>query len=162
MPRTLATALCAAAALLTAAAATAPALAAPLMSEGAPTRVIHVPRDQSLSFRLDQPASKIVVAQPDIAEVVATTDRSFYVRGVDVGATNLLVYGPGGHLMEVIGVRVGVDASALEADLAEALPTAHIRVQSLGEGVLLTGDVTNPGVSRCAPLKSPRNSPRNR
>ena len=37
--------------------------------------------DKSLSFRLDEPASEIVVAQPDIAEVVATTDRSFYVRG---------------------------------------------------------------------------------
>lgn len=147
MPRTIATALCAAAALLTASAATAPALAAPLMSEGAPTRVIHVSRDKSLSFRLDQPASKIVVAQPDIAEVVATTDRSFYVRGVDVGATNLLVYGPAGRLMEVIDIRVGVDAAALEADLAEALPTAHIRVQSLGEGVLLTGDVANPGIA---------------
>ena len=147
MPRSFATALCAALTLVTASAGATGACAGPLPSEGAPTRVIHVPRDQSLSFRLDQPASKIVVAQSDIAEVVATTDRSFYVRGVDVGTTNLLVYGPGGRLMEVIDVRVGVDATALEADLAEALPAAHIKVHTLGDGVLLTGNVANPGIA---------------
>ena len=116
-------------------------------SEAAPSRTISVPRDKSLSFRLDEPATKIVVAQPDIAEVVATTDRSFYVRGLDVGSTNLLVYGPGGRLIQVIDVRVGVDAAALESDLHTALPAEHIKVQNLGQGVLLTGDVSNPGIA---------------
>src|SRR5437899_6035683 len=147
MPRNLATALCATLALLTTGAAAAPAFADALPSESAPSRVISVPRDKSLSFRLDQPATKIIVAQPDIAEVVATTDRSFYVRGIELGSTNLLVYGPGGRLMEVIDVRVGIDAQTLERDLAQALPKEHIRVQTLGEGVMLTGEVSNPGVA---------------
>jgi pilus assembly protein CpaC len=147
MSRNLTAALCASLALLSAGAAAVPAHADALPSEAAVSRVISVPRDKSLSFRLDEPATKIVVSQPDIAEVVATTDRSFYVRGIDVGSTNLLVYGPGGRLMEVIDVRVGVDAAALERDLAQVLPNEHIRVQSLGEGVMLTGDVSNPGVA---------------
>jgi pilus assembly protein CpaC len=147
MPRNLATALCATLALLTTGAAATPAFADALPSESAPSRVISVPRDKSLSFRLEQPATKIIVAQPDIAEVVATTDRSFYVRGIELGSTNLLVYGPGGRLMEVIDVRVGVDAQTLEHDLALALPKEHIRVQTLGDGVMLTGEVSNPGVA---------------
>lgn len=147
MPRNLATALCATVALLTTGAAATSAFADALPSESAPSRVISVPRDKSLSFRLDQPATKIVVAQPDIAEVVATTDRSFYVRGIELGQTNLLVYGPGGRLMEVIDVRVGVDAPTLERDIALALPKEHIRVENLGEGVLLTGEASNPGVA---------------
>lgn len=116
-------------------------------AEAAPSRTISVPKDKSLSFRLDEPATKIVVAQPDIAEVVATTDRSFYVRGLDVGSTNLLVYGPGGRLMQVIDVRVGVDATMLEADLTQALPAKHIKVRTLGDGVILTGKVSNAGVA---------------
>jgi pilus assembly protein CpaC len=147
MPRNLATALCATLAVLTTGAAAAPAFADALPSESAPSRVISVPRDKSLSFRLDQPATKIIVAQPDIAEVVATTDRSFYVRGINLGSTNLLVYGPGGRLLEVIDVRVGIDAQTLERDLALALPKEHIRVQTLGDGVMLTGEVSNPGVA---------------
>jgi pilus assembly protein CpaC len=147
MPRNLATALCATVALLAVGATATSACADALPSEAAVSRVITVPRDKSLSFRLEQPAAKIVVAQPDIAEVVATTDRSFYVRGLELGATNLLVYGPGGRLMEVIDVRVGIDAKTLERDLAEALPKEHIQVQNLGQGVILTGDASNPGVA---------------
>jgi pilus assembly protein CpaC len=147
MPRTLSAALCASVALLTAGAVAAPAFADALPSEAAPSRVISVPRDKSLSFRLNEPATKIVVAQPDIAEVVATTDRSFYVRGIDTGSTNLLVYGPGGRLMEVIDVRVGADAAALEHDIKQALPNEHIKVQSFGEGVLLTGNASNAGAA---------------
>src|SRR5437899_2170089 len=147
MPRNLATALCATLALLTTGAAAAPAFADALPSESAPSRVISVPRDKSLSFRLDEPATKIVVAQPDIAEVVATTDRSFYVRGVTPGATNLLVYGPGGRLMEVIDVNVGFDGALLQRDIATALPHEDIHVQSLGQGLLLTGLASTPSVA---------------
>jgi pilus assembly protein CpaC len=143
MSRKLAGALAATFALL----AAAPAAAEVFASEAVPSRVIFVPRDKSLSFRLDGPASKIVVAQPDTAEIVATTDHSFYVRGRELGATNLLVYGPGGRLREVIDVRVGYDAGALEQDLASALPGEGIHVQTLGEGLLLVGDVSTTGIA---------------
>jgi pilus assembly protein CpaC len=147
MSRNLATALCATAALLTAGLAASPAYADAMAAEQAPSRVISVPKDKSLSFRLDEPATKIVVAQPDIAEVVATTDRSFYVRGIGVGSTNLLVYGPGGRLLQVIDVRVGYDAKALQSDLSIAFPNEDVHVQTLGEGVLLTGTVSTDSVA---------------
>ena len=147
MPQQLAKALCAAAAVLTAALPAGVSRADAMFSEAAPSRSISVPKDKSLSFRLDEPASKIVVAQPDVAEVVATTDRSFYVRGIQPGSTNLLVYGPGGRLMEVIDVRVGFDAALLQADLKTAFPGEDLHVQNLGEGVLLTGTASTTSVA---------------
>ncbi|RAK56911.1 type II and III secretion system protein family protein [Phenylobacterium deserti] len=125
----------------------APAQANDFPSEAQPSRTIFVPQDKSLSFRLDGPASKIVVAQPDTAQIVATTNSSFYVRGKARGATNLLVYGAGGRLQEVIDVQVGYDARALEAELATALPGEQIKVQTLGQGLLLTGDVSTTSVA---------------
>ncbi|MDO8377459.1 type II and III secretion system protein family protein [Phenylobacterium sp.] len=119
-----------------------PACAEQFSSEAARSRVITVPRNKSASFRLDAPASKIVVAQPETAQIVATTDRSFYVRGKALGSTNLLIYGAGGTLQEVVDVRVGYDADALQADLAAALPGEMIEVRNLGEGLLLAGDVS--------------------
>jgi pilus assembly protein CpaC len=148
MPRHLTAATAAAAlTLLSVGAVAAPAHADAMTSEQAPSRVISVPKDKSLSFRLDEPATKIVVAQPDIAEVVATTDRSFYVRGLDVGSTNLLVYGPGGRLMQMIDVRVGYDAKALQSDIDIALPGENVKVQTVGEGLLLTGTVSTASVA---------------
>ena len=150
MPRNLAKALCAAAVFFGGVATAVPVFADAMVSEAATSRVISVPKDKSLSFRLDEPATKIVVSQPDIAEVVATTDRSFYVRGIDVGSTNLLVYGPGGRLIEVIDVRVGYDAKALQSDIDTALPGEHVSVKPLGEGVLLTGTVSSASIAKRA------------
>jgi pilus assembly protein CpaC len=134
-------------AVLAAASIAAPSFAEPFVSEAARSRTINVPRNKSLSFRLDSPASKIVVAQPETAQIVATTDRSFYVRGKALGATNLLIYGQSGALQEVVDVRVGYDAEALQADLAAALPGEGVRVRNLGEGLLLTGEVSTTAVA---------------
>lgn len=128
-------------------------------SESAASRTISVPKDKSASFRLDAPASKIVVAQPDTAQIVATTDRSFYVRGKALGSTNLLVYGSGGALIEVIDVAVGYDTTSLQADLASALPGEMVEVRNLGQGVLLTGEVSNTSVAARAKSLAERVAP---
>jgi pilus assembly protein CpaC len=111
---------------------------------------IFVPRDKSLPFQLDQRASKIVIAQPDTAAIVPTGTNSFYLQGKEFGETNLLVYGEGGRLSQVIDVRVGYDASALQEDLAALFPNEEIRVRPTGEGVLLTGEVSNSGIAKRA------------
>ena len=140
-------------------AAAVPAAAQVMHSEGATSRVIFVPQDKSMSFRLDQPAGKIVVARPETAEVVATSDRSFYVRGVAVGTTNLLVYGKGGRLQQVIDVRVGYDARSLEQDMAAAFPGEGIGVRTVGEGLMLVGNVSTASVAKRAQALADRFAP---
>ena len=136
-----------------------PAQAETFVSEAVRSRTINVPKNKSLSFRLDGPASKIVVAQPDTAQIVATTDRSFYVRGKTLGATNLLIYGQGGALQEVVDVRVGYDAEALQSDLAAAIPGEVIKVRNLGEGLLLTGEVSTTAVAAKAKILADKFAP---
>lgn len=128
----------------------APANAQSLASEAALRRTIHVPRDKSLAYRLTQRATKIVVAQPEIAKVTPTGDSSFYVQGIEFGSTNLLVYGPRGRLQEVIDIRVGYDAEGLQQDLVAAFPGEPILVRNLGETLMLTGDISSTGVQSSA------------
>lgn len=123
-----------------------PAGAQTLSSEAVLRRTIHVPRDKSLSFRLPQAASKIVIAQPEIAKVTATSDSSFYVQGIEFGSTNLLVYGPGGRLQEVIDIRVGYDSDGLQQDFQAAFPGETLKVRNLGEVLMLAGEVSTTGV----------------
>lgn len=117
-----------------------------MASEPVMRRTIHVPRDKSLSFRLPQAASRIVVAQPDIAKVTATSNASFYVQGIEFGSTNLLVYGAGGRLQEVIDIRVGYDSDGLQQDFTAAFPGESLKVRNLGEVLMLAGEVSNTGV----------------
>lgn len=123
-----------------------PAAAQTLVSEPVMRRTIHVPRDKSLQFRLPGPASKIVIAQPEIATVTGTSDSTFYVQGIEFGSTNMLVYGRGGSLVEVIDIRVGYDSDGLQTDLAAAYPSERIQVRNLGEMLMLAGDVSTSGI----------------
>src|ERR1700684_4102808 len=85
-------------------------------------QTIMVPKDKSAAFRLDYPASEIVVAQPDTLSLVATTDRSFYVRGKQLGVTNILIYDAEHHLAQVVDVRVGYDIGGRKSQLAPGPP----------------------------------------
>jgi pilus assembly protein CpaC len=131
-------------------AAASQAAAQTLASEPVMRRTIHVPRDKSLSFRLPGPASRIVIAQPEIAKVTATSDSTFYVQGIEFGSTNMLVYSRGGQLIQVIDIRVGYDAEGLQQDLVAAFPNEPIRVRNLGEVLMLNGEVSNSGVQASA------------
>ncbi|HET9159413.1 MAG TPA: pilus assembly protein N-terminal domain-containing protein, partial [Caulobacteraceae bacterium] len=119
------------------------ALAQTPAMDAAKSRAIIVAKDKSVAFRLDQPAGELVVAQPSIAEIVATTDRSFYVRGKALGTTNILVYDASHRLMEVVDVRVGYDIPAVQADMAANFPNENITVREMGDGFVLTGTASN-------------------
>jgi pilus assembly protein CpaC len=124
------------------------------------TRSIMVAKDKSAAFRLFGPVGEVVVASPEIAQLVATTDRSFYVRGKAVGSTNVLVYDPQRRLVEVIDVRVGADTSNLQADLAAALPGEKITARHMADGVMLTGTATTAAVAAKANAIAERFAPK--
>src|SRR5271169_3007852 len=121
---------------------------------------IVVPKDKSAAFRLDYPASEIVVAQPETLSLVATTDRSFYVRGKQLGVTNILIYDAEHHLAQVVDVRVGYDVASLRGDLATALPGEQITVADFAGGILLTGEVSTSSVAARAAAIAERYAPK--
>ncbi len=122
-------------------------LAAIRAENGAPNRTVSVAVNKSAAFRLDGPVGELVVAQPDLAQIVAVTDHSFYVRGKTLGATNILVYDRGRRLVEVIDVQIGQDVAGLQADLAAAMPNERILARAVGRGVLLTGQASTPSAA---------------
>ncbi|MCF8505137.1 MAG: type II and III secretion system protein family protein [Caulobacter sp.] len=134
-------------------------VASSLVGELAPSRVITVPKDKSVAFRLMGSAGEIVVAQPDVAEIVANTDRSVYVRGKALGTTNILIYDPAHRLIEVIDVRVAQDLESLRADFAAALPGEPIRILPMANGILLSGEVSTSSVALRARAIAERYAP---
>jgi pilus assembly protein CpaC len=140
------------------------ALAGPADAQVAPDQsgdqTIVVPKDKSAAFRLDYPASEIVVAQPDTLSLVATTDHSFYVRGKQLGVTNILVYDAQHRLAQVVDVRVGYDLAGLRADLATALPGEPIEAADFAGGILLRGEVSTSAVAARAASIAERYAPK--
>ena len=124
------------------------------------TQTLVVAKDKSAAFRLEEPAGEIVVAQPDILQLVAVTDRSFYVRGKALGVTNLLIYDKQHHLKQVVDVRVGFDTQSLQADLAAALPGEQIIAANFADGVLLSGKASTLVAAQRAEAIAERYAPK--
>ena len=142
------------------AAAVSPAKAQIASAQPALAQTLVVAKDKSMAFRLGYPVGEIVVAQPDVLQLVATTDQTFYVRGKQLGVTNLLVYDKQHRLMQVIDVRVGFDTDSLQSDLSVALPNEHITAVNFAGGILLQGQATNLKTAQRAESIAERYAPK--
>jgi pilus assembly protein CpaC len=136
------------------------ALKAAAQVPSAPDRPLFVANGMSAAVHVDAPFGRLVVAQPAIADVVPTTNQSFYVRGKTLGATNILIYGPNGRLSRIIDVQVGYDAAGVQRAIADALPDEHIVATSVTGGILLSGEVSTSDVEQRALAVAERIAPK--
>ncbi len=86
-----------AAALMAASLAIAPAAGAQGAGAFDPASAVEVevPAGKSQVIELPGPYVDVMVANPEIADVLPLSNRSIYVVGKKAGATGLTVYGPG-------------------------------------------------------------------
>ena len=104
---------------------------------------ITIPLNKSQMMRSQQTFSRIVIGNPEVADVVPLTDRSAYILGKSAGATSLMVYGPNDRLLAVADLVVGFDAQAVKAKLYELLPDETIEVRTVNGNLLLQGEVSS-------------------
>ena len=102
---------------------------------------ILLPVGQSRVFTTDSEIERLVVGDPEIADVVLVSPRSFYVLGRGLGRTNLQVFSGGDFPTGLIDLEVTVDTGDLAATLRHAAPGADIRVQSVNGRLRLHGTV---------------------
>jgi pilus assembly protein CpaC len=121
-----------------------------LTSEPVPNSTVETSLDRAIGLRANGPVGKVVVSQPETAQVAPAGDDELYLIGGQPGTTNLLVYDREGRLSQSVDVKVGYDAQALRDLLADALPGEAITVKGLSSSVLLEGEVSSPSVAAIA------------
>ncbi|MFN3609469.1 MAG: pilus assembly protein N-terminal domain-containing protein, partial [Hyphomonas sp.] len=67
---------------------------------------LELRRGKSAVVEADVAFATIVVADPEIAEAMPTSNRSFFVRGKRPGGTTVLIYDDAGAIAELIEVEV--------------------------------------------------------
>lgn len=111
---------------------------------------LELRRGKSAVVEADAAFATIVVADPEIAEAMATSNRSFFLRGKQPGSTTVLVYNSAGAIAELIEVEVKLGLEELRADLKRLLPGETIDVYPVHDGVFLDGRVTTSGAAAMA------------
>nr|WP_321441183.1 type II and III secretion system protein family protein [uncultured Hyphomonas sp.] len=130
--------------------ATVPAAAWTQRTAAPNDEMLVVEKGRSAVVEANAPFTTLVVADPDIAEAMATSNQSFFLRGKQPGATTVLIYGASGQIAELINVEVEIGLDELRADLSNLLPGEDIQVYPVHDGIFLDGKLTTAAAADMA------------
>ena len=118
----------------------APAGAAPkVVAPAGPALQLEVSKGRLI--RLDQPATSVFVADPDIADVQVKSASMVYVFGKAAGETTLYAVGDGDQILLNATVVVHHNIGRLQAAIHELEPRSAVSVTSVDDQLVLEGTV---------------------
>jgi pilus assembly protein CpaC len=98
---------------------------------------------KSIVVDLSRDARDVLVSNPKIANAVIRSSRRAYLIGVDIGQTNIYFFDGEGRQIAGFDIAVTRDLNGVRAALKHMFRTADIRVEGVGDGVVLTGSVSS-------------------
>ena len=102
--------------------------------------VIDFPRD----------IKDVLVANPKVANAVIRSSRRAYVIGVDMGQTNVFFFDADGKQLVGLDIAVTRNLNGIRAAIKQILPESDVRVEGIGDGVILSGFVSTPAEAQQA------------
>jgi pilus assembly protein CpaC len=112
-----------------------------------PKENLMVPLNKTAQILLSQPVRDIIVGNPEVADVVVRSTDQVFVHGKVVGDTNLFMLDVNGKVIRRIEVSVQLEVDSLRQLLAQLLPNDPIEVSSIGDNLILSGNVRSDGIA---------------
>ena len=109
----------------------------------ATARFIALGIGKSIAIDLPTDIKDVLVADPKIANAVIRSSRRVYMIGVTVGQTNIFFFDADGRQIAGFDIAVKRDLNGVRAALKQTMPDADIRVEGIGDGVMLSGSAAN-------------------
>lgn len=103
---------------------------------------ISVTVNKSTVFRLVDRAKKVLISQPEVADVVVAAPTQLLINGKAVGTTSLIVFSEKGDVSNY-DLVVLPDIAALRHQLRFLMPNEKIEVATSGPSLVLRGEVSN-------------------
>ena len=108
------------------------------------TRFLSLGIGKSVVLDLPRDVKDVLVANPKVANAVVHSSQRAYVIGAEVGQTNIVFFNSDGQQIAAYDIAVTRDLNGIRAALKQTVPNADIRIEGLGDGVVLTGSVSSP------------------
>ena len=115
--------------------------AAPIQVVGSDSgsRFVQLGIGKSVVIDLPRDIKDVLVAEPKFANAVVRSTRRAYLIGVAVGQTNIYFFDAEGKQIAGFDVAVTRDLNGVRAMLQKLLPNSDVRVDGVGDGVMLSG-----------------------
>ncbi|MEA2948907.1 MAG: pilus assembly protein CpaC [Alphaproteobacteria bacterium] len=110
----------------------------------ASSQFISIGIGKSVVIDLPRDVKDVLVADPKFANAVVRSTRRAYIIGAAVGQTSVYFFDADGIQIAGFDIAVTRDLNGLRAALKQALPGLDIHAEGIGEGVVLTGNVSSP------------------
>ena len=114
------------------------------------SRFVQLGIGKSVVIDLPRDIKDVLVAEPKFANAVVRSTRRAYLIGVAVGQTNIYFFDAEGKQIAGFDVAVTRDLNGVRAMLQKLLPHSDVRVDGVGDGVMLSGRVANAAESQQA------------
>jgi pilus assembly protein CpaC len=108
------------------------------------TRRVRIGADKSMLVDVPVDLANVLVSNPEVIDAVVQTTRQVYLLAKGAGEANAFFLGPDGQKVLLLEVVVQRDLSGLEDAMARLIPGSRIKVEAMGDNVVLTGSVASP------------------
>lgn len=105
------------------------------------SRQIMLGKGKSLVLDFPRDIKDVLVADPAVANAVVRSSRRAYIIAVANGATNIVFFDAEGKQMGSFDIAVSRDVNAIRTAIRKLIPDADVNVESIGDGIILTGSV---------------------
>lgn len=119
-----------------------------VVASDATSRFLPLGIGKSVVVELPRDIKDVLVANPAIANAVVRSARRAYLIGVAVGQTNVFFFDADGHQIAGFDIAVKRDLNGLRDALRQALPDSDVKVESVADGIMLSGSVSSPAESQ--------------
>ncbi len=117
-------------------------------SSGGASFYVPVGRSELISVGAD--IAEVIVADPEVADVVVHGKRKVSVLGVNVGQTSLRMFDSNHKVIRSLDVTVTYDLPAVRRAIKEFLPGERIGVSMVNTRIALTGEASSAAVAASA------------
>ena len=120
-------------------------LPAPVVADGqANARFLPLGIGKSVVIDLPRDIKDVLVADPKIANAVVRSSQRAYIIGAAVGQTNIVFFDAAGQQIAAYDIAVTRDLNGVRAAFRQLMPNSDIRIEGVGDGVVLSGTASSP------------------
>ncbi len=91
-------------------------------------------------IRLQNPATTVYLADPEVADVQVMSPQLIYLFGREPGETNLYAVDENSIVVADMDIVVGIGVASINRNIEETSPDADLRVSSAGRTVVIQGE----------------------
>ncbi len=107
------------------------------------TRSISLGISKSMVVDFPRDIKDVLIADPTIANAVIRSTRRAYIIGIKQGQTNVFFFDAEGRQIAGFDLAVTRNLNGIRTALKQIMPDSDIRVEGIGDGIVLSGVVSS-------------------